>query len=263
MSFWERSWKERSEAIKLAFGDTYPPETVAAYSWKDRIRLPGACSLQLPPIDARRDPVRHQRDDWLYLTMGLSQPLDKAEVKAQRDAGESCSARGFELGFLTENKSSWPSDALYYFLWHITDGEHIAWGDRFPMGFCCRTDGTLDPLVGNTTGYDLAGDIRAVLFWPYLFPDGQLITDTGKFMVFIATGITGDEWEAAKQTTTAHLLLLLCRAGIKQRTVPTRKSLLSTTRWRNEWDVIAKLSPQECESEFEKGIAYLERKSAK
>ena len=88
------------------------------------------------------------------------------------------------------------------------------------MGFGRHADGALDPYVGNTDGLDLTGEIRAVLFWPYLFTDGQLVTGTGKFMVFIATGITEDEWQLARQTTTAHLLLLLCRAGIGQRTVP-------------------------------------------
>ena len=110
--------------------------------------------------------------------------------------------------------------------------------------------------MGNTQGIELEGEIRAVLFWPYLFPDGQLVTSTGKFMVFIATAITADEWELAKQSTTAHLLLLLCRAGIRQRTIPGRSSLLREERWRKEWDVVKRLAPQECEAEVEKGIGY-------
>jgi hypothetical protein len=263
MGFWERTWKERSEAVNVAFGETDPMGMVVSFSWRDRIRLPGACALQFPPVEARRDPERHRRDDWLYLSLGLSQPLDKAEMEAVRAAGRSSSARGIELGFLTEKKSAWPPDALYYFLTHITDGEHIAWGDRFPMGFRRRDDGTLDPLVGNTTGFELTGEIRAVLFWPYLFPDGQLVTSTGKFMVVIATGLTGDEWQAAKSTTTAHLLLLLHRAGIGQRTLPERQCLFQEERWRKEWAQIAKLSAQDCEAEFEQGIAYLERTRAK
>ena len=259
MGFWEQTWEERGEASRLAFGETEPPGMVVSYSWPDRIRLPGACALQLPPTAESRDPLRHRRDEWLYLTIGLSQPLDREEVKSKRAAGSSYSARGFELGLLTESQSDWPAEALYWFLTHITDGEEIAWGDRFPIGFLRRDEGALGVCVGNTEGLDLEGEIRAVLFWPYLFPDGQLVTSTGKFMVLIATGITEDEWEAAKQTTTAHLLLLLCRAGIGQKTIPTRPSLLRQERWREQWDIIANLTPQQCEAESERGIGYLER----
>ena len=221
--------------------------------------MPGACALQLPPIDESRDPTRYRQGTWLYLTMGLSQPLDRDQVKAERAAGKSYSAHGYELGFLTESKDEWPIDALYAFLTHITDGEVIRWGDRFPMGFCHRPDGGLSSYVGNINGLDVVGQIRAVLFWPYLFPDGQFVTSTGKFMVFIATGITEDEWELAKQTTTVHLLLLLCRAGVGQKTMPSRSSLLREARWQAEWDAIAALSPQQCEGELEHGVEYLER----
>jgi hypothetical protein len=165
------------------------------------------------------------------------------------------------LGNLIEKKSAWPTDALYYFLTHITDGEHIAWGDRFPMGFGRRADGFLNMLVGNTTGFDLAGEIRAVLFWPYLFPDGQFVTSTVEFMVSIAMGITGDEWQAAKSSTRADLLLLLHRAGIGQRTLPERQCLFRDERWRKEWAEIVKLAPQACEK-FERGVVYLERTRA-
>ncbi len=130
---------------------------------------------------------------------------------------------------------------------------------RFPVGFH-RTHARLGTYVGNTAGLDLEGDIRAVLFWPYLFPEGQLITSTGKFRVLIATGITQDEWDLAKRTTTAHLLLLLCRAGVGQRTQPNRKSVLHDARWRTEWESIEKLAAEACMAEFQQGIPYLARR---
>jgi len=89
MTFWKRTWQERSDILKLAYGDTSPPETVISFSWRDRIRCPGACALALPPVEASRDPVRHRRDDWLYLTMGLSQPVDLEQLQAEREAGKS------------------------------------------------------------------------------------------------------------------------------------------------------------------------------
>jgi hypothetical protein len=170
MGFWERTWKERNDVIRHAFGETEPPGTVVSYSWKDRIRLPGVCALQLPPVEEAGDPVRHARDEWLYLTVGLSQPLDAEQARIERAAGKKYSARGIELALLTESHSHWAFEALYWLLTHITDGEEIAWGDRFPFGFVRRADGTLGACAGNTRGIALEGEIRALLFWPYLFP---------------------------------------------------------------------------------------------
>jgi hypothetical protein len=141
---------------------------------------------------------------------------------------------------------------LYFLLTSITDGEEIAWGDRFPFGLHRRDDGSLDAFLGMPDELPVTpyGDLRAVLFWPYLFPDWDFVTSTGKFMILVATGITGDEWESAQRTTTAHLLLLLCRAGVGQRTLPDRKSLLADPQWEEEWRRIEPLAPEQCEEEI-------------
>jgi hypothetical protein len=256
MTFWERTWQERGDAIKLAYGDTSPPETVLSFSWHDSIRCPGACALPLPPIEASRDRVRHRRDDWLYLTMGLSQPLDREQVQAEREAGKSYSSRGFELGFVVPDQCEWPGDALYGFMTHITDGVEIEWGHRFAFGFTERTHGELGLFTGypEDVGVTPFGQIRAVLFWRYLFPDWEFLTSTGKFMALIATGITQREWQAAKETTTVQLLLLLCRAGIGQRTLVQRRCLFDTPRWQAEWEKIKDRDPEECDRELEGGV---------
>ena len=139
---------------------------------------------------------------------------------------------------------------------YMTDGEYIKWGDRFPFAFHRRPDGTLSVYTGNPEGRagTPLGAIRAVLFWPFLFPDWQFLTSTGKFMVMVATGITEREWEMAKHTTTAHVLLLLCRAGVSQRTLPERACLLSEPRWRHEWEAIEQMSPEQCEMEIKAGV---------
>ena len=250
-TFWERTWRERSEAVRRAYGETDPPETVCAFSWQDRIRCPGACALALPPVQSSRDPVRHGREHWLYLTLGLSQPLDERQVQAERAAGRKYSALGIEFAFVTTAKSPWANDALYYFITYMTEGEVIRWGDRFPMLFHDRR-GTLAVLTGDATGIDISpvGKLRAVLFWPYLFPDWELTTSTGKFMVLVATGITQAEWELAQQTTTVHLLLLLCRAGIGQCTIPDRACLLEDPRWRSQWQSIERMPAEECQQEL-------------
>ena len=76
------------------------------------------------------------------------------------------------------------------------------------------------------------------------------------FMILVATGITKAEWEFAKRTTTVHLLLLLCRAGIAQRTIPERPCLMSNPHWLAEAALIEGISPEECEAEIESGIAH-------
>lgn len=35
MTFWERIWEERGDALQLAYGDTSPPETVSSFSWHE------------------------------------------------------------------------------------------------------------------------------------------------------------------------------------------------------------------------------------
>jgi hypothetical protein len=78
-------------------------------------------------------------------------------------------------------------------------------------------------------------------------------TITGKAMIYITTGITEHEWELAKSTTTAHLLVLLCRAGIGQRTDPKRCSVLSEPAWRDEWQRIVSLDGEQAHAEVEAG----------
>ena len=73
---------------------------------------PGACALPLPPIEESAPILRYRRDDWLYLTMGLSQPLDRKQVKAEREAGKTYSSYGIELGFIVPDRCDWPADAL-------------------------------------------------------------------------------------------------------------------------------------------------------
>jgi hypothetical protein len=161
-----------------------------------------------------------------------------------------------EMAFVAPERADWPVQALYYFMTYMTEGEYIKWGDRFPLVFERRSNGELGVCTGNIEGRGITavGAIRAVLFWPFLFSDRQFFTSTGKFMVMVATGITEREWDLAKKTTTVHLLLLLCRAGIGQRTLPERACLLRKPRWQEEWAAIEKMSPQQCEAEIEAGI---------
>jgi hypothetical protein len=259
MGYWERTWQEREDEIRRRFGTSDPPGNVYPYSWPD-IRLPGACSLVFPPVASRssHSPWPHLRPEWLYLTLGLTQPLDEEQVKRARAAGKKYSHYGFELGFLTRERCEWPINALYGFLSHITEGAEIEWGDRFAFGLCRREDGSFYSYTGlaEELGLTPFGSIRAVLFWPYLLPDAHFVTQTGKAMIFIATGITQDEWELAKATSTPQLLLLLCRAGVGQRTDLNRSSILIDPHWRSEWGRIDAIGPEAAHAELDSGIGH-------
>jgi hypothetical protein len=256
MTFWERTWKEREDEVRRRFGPTDPPNWVHSFSWND-LRLPSACALVFPPAQKTDDPrgAWHERSEWLYVTLGLTQPLDKKQMQKEREAGRQYSAYGFELGMLTDAKCQWPIQALYLFTTHVTEGVRLNWGDRFAFGLRKSEAGKLEPFTGHpsTSGIEPANELRAVLFWPYLLKDSSFVTSTGKAMIYIATGITEDEWALAKATTTAHLLLLLCRAGIGQRTVPDRPSVMTDERWREEWERIKSLHGEEAHAEVERG----------
>jgi len=261
MDFWQQTWQERQDEVKRWFGQTEPRGVVTAFSWKNRIALPGACSLCLPPIHYPHADEEF-RTHWLYLTIGLSQPLNAEEVRNKRAARNRNSRYGFELGVLTNEKSSWPSDALYLLLSHITEGVALKWGDRFAFGFHKDADGATRAFTGFSAelGLEAVGEIRAMLFWRYLFPVRTFVTSTGGAMILIGTGITGDEWELAKATRTEHVQLLLCRSGVGQITDPNRQSVLRDSKWQAEWERISKLTGQQAADEVEAGYKLWNKK---
>ncbi len=251
MGFWERTWQERQQEVGRWFGRTDPPGVVTAFSWKD-IRLPGACGLSFPPVLHPKGDEQ-LRQHWLYLTLGLTQPLNEEQMRKERAAGKKYSSHGYELGILTKEKASWPTEALYLFLTHITEGVAIKWGERFAFGFHGTENGSFGVFTGEPTEprLEAIGEIRAVLFWPYLSPCRTFLTSTGNAMIMIATGITADEWELAKASTTAHVLLLLCRSGVGQLTDFNRHSVLKNPKWREEWQRIAGMDGGEASAEVE------------
>ncbi|MEM7264220.1 MAG: suppressor of fused domain protein [Planctomycetota bacterium] len=242
MDFWERTWRERQDTLEEAFGT--PEPNVAAFSWNDDIRLPGSCAVKFRPSTERG------RNSWLWVTMGLSQPLSEEQIEEERKAGKEYSARGYELAIQTPGEETWPANALFYLLTHITDGEEIRWGETFPFGFIESEDNSPHVVVGWSDEMEAkaVGDLRALLFWPTLKPhSGPLSTSVGLFYVFAATGITAGELEAAKATSPLHLQLLLCRTGIGQVTDPQRSSVFEDPAASEEWERIRVLSVSEAD----------------
>jgi hypothetical protein len=89
------------------------------------------------------------------------------------------------------------------------------------------------------------GETRALLFWKYRLQPKPLWTSTGYFDILIGTMITQGEWQMAKETSAAHIVLLLSRAGIGQESDPERRPLTAEPRWSVEWDEIRALSDED------------------
>jgi hypothetical protein len=257
MGFWGRTWKEREDEVRRLFGDTEPPGYVTSYSWDD-LRLPGGCALAFPPVADNSDlrGAWHKRDHWLHLSLGLTQPLSKKHFLEGKQAGKEYSSFGFEFGILTDEKADWAFETLYALMTLLTDGVDLKWGDRLAFGFHEIAPGKLSVFSGQASeaGVQPVGTIRALVFWPYLFPDAAFTTSTGRAMIYIATGITEEEWLMTKETTTPQLLLLLCKAGVGQRTQLQRPSVLSDPRWRGEWERIKGIGGEAADAELEAGI---------
>lgn len=203
--------------------------------------MPGACALTLPPAEGENLP---QRREWLFLTMGMSQPLDAREVRDRRANGAFHSGRGYEFGVLADAPATWPATLLYDLITYVTEpnAATVGWGDRFAFGIYV-VDGAEQAFVG-AVDLQPVGELRGLLVWPYL-PKPFFLTSTGKADVLIVTGITQGEWDLAKSTSSPHLLLWLTRTGIGQRTSVTRACLTRDPAAMAEWVNIKALSQEE------------------
>src|SRR6266478_36486 len=237
---WDKVWIERESLLRNTFGETSPRGCVVSFSWSEpRLIIPGACALAFPPTKPRRT-------HWLYVTHGLTQPLNPSGIATPEHPSE----YGWEFGVQTGSKVDWATDLLYEILsyWRETENR-VDVGHRLPVAFYEERDG-IRPLIRDLQEddpYPPIGEIRALVFWPYLAPPSFLSTKTGYFGVLIGTTITARERELAKETSSAHLLLLLLKAGIGQVSRPNRACVTQKTSWAKEWESISKLTQEEAE----------------
>ena len=108
--------------------------------------------------------------------------------------------------------------------------------------------GQAEPELGMVQDSDPVrpvGEIRALLFWKYRLQPTPLWTNTGYFDILIGTTITQGEWQMTKETSSAHVLLLLSRAGIGQGSELDRETVMADPRWAAKWDEIRALPDDE------------------
>lgn len=201
--WFERTFTERGEELLRWFGEMDPPGSVVELS-AVRPTIPGACAMRFPPCDADGEILC--RDHWLYLTVGLSQPASEDAVGTIAVPGA-----GYELAILASAEARWPFGLLMDMLRYIISP------DASPLGPGHR--------VGIHPGF-IGDDCRleGAVLWPYAVKP-RFVTSTGAASILVATGIFMDEWDAAQETSSAHLLLALAEAGVGQRTEPRRSSV--------------------------------------
>jgi suppressor of fused protein SUFU len=237
--WWMKTFREREDLLRERFGQTDPLGYVTSFSWSDPgLVIPGACALCFPPDET-------DRPHWLYLGHGLTQPLEPQPPVQGRWSGYGC-----EFAILTRERSSWAAEVLYQLMTYWkSQRATIGIGHRVPLAFFDRhSSGEVLPELGMVQDGELVppeGEMRALLFWKYGLQPKPLWTSTGYFDILIGTTITEDEWHLAKKTSSAHLLLLLARAGTGQLSNLRRQTVTEDPRWSIEWEEIRTLSEEE------------------
>lgn len=234
-AWWEASFAERQAAIESVYGRSHPPGSpqgyVTSFTWEG-VLIPGGCCLTCPPTTDDMPPA-DAHADWAYATLGLTQPLTAKEAEALRDADPRTTGYGSEFAMCLVEPAEWPARVLRQLMWYVRAHAPINAGDRMPFGAERTPEGTVDANIGDqeAEGVVLLGSMRALLFWPNLRNRSSFTTSTGTFDVLVATAISGAEWEFAQALSSEHLLLLLYRCGIGQRSDLTRDDVVTGHRW--------------------------------
>ena len=240
------AFEERRAALEAAFGPSHPPDSpegvALSFQWDD-VTIPGGCCLVFRPASGRQD--------WLYVSLGLSLPPDGRRPNAARPEAVP-SPYGVEIGMLVREPADWVAPVIRQVMWYVRARRPVGAGDRMPFGFERRADGTLLASIGEVSGAEnpVFGNTRALVFWP--FPEGpsNFTADGGTFDLLVATSITGAEWEMARHRSSEHLLLLLRLAGVGQRTEPGRGSVTSDPRWADAFHRVHRMTRDEAAREL-------------
>lgn len=236
--WWETTWADREKLLRSTFGETDPAGSVTAFEWLDiDVRIPGACALTFPPTE-RTD------GHWLTVTHGLTQPSERSIGKDLVRA----SGYGYEYGIVTDSRRSWAIGALWQLLTYLRQrNADVGRGHRIPVWFKTNEELVLGKPQDEAP---CIGYMRAWLFWPHMKYPGGFNCSTGYFSVLVATLITHEEWQLAKDASSAHMLLMLYKAGIGQISDPLRASITTKPWFDSLWHEIAPLSEDEADAKL-------------
>ena len=244
-SWWDRTFLERQRATDEAFGRSQPQGSPAGYvvslklSWPaeaPNLVIPGACIQVFPPNPPAMEATAPQAD-WLYLTSGLSQPLKRGEPwrgvgTVRTDLGDRLSGYGAEFGLLLPEPQAWAVGFLRWLMLYVSTQAVVGYGHRVLFGFHGAEE-RRSYFVGPAEEFGVTPLDRTagMAFLPLTTGPASIVTSTGWFGLMIATSATADELAFARRTTTGHLILLLTRAGVGQRTVFGRPSVFDDPQW--------------------------------
>lgn len=223
---WKLRWEERIQAVQSVLGETDPPRVVHPFAWREYV-LPGACALTFAPNDCR--------NDYLYMTLGLSQPL------LPSDPGYP-----WEFAIRAATQCTWPADLLYQLITQFlfSNGD-MDYGYYFPLSFLHDNGGRLYAgLADDSTGVKRIGSIHGMYLWVDELGT-QFTTSSGGFRLLTVVGVTEDEDRLAQEATPAHLMLLFRILEVTQLCDPTRQSVLKEPGASFEWSKLCDLSEEE------------------
>lgn len=229
--WWDRTFGERQRLLERSFGRSRPPGAPAGnvlpLQW-DRMEIPGACCLVIPPTTPGES-VRFPHEDWMYLTHGLTQPVDPDHWRKLKQA-EKPSSYGSEFALLTREPFEWAPPLLQQVMWYVRARRPLQPHDRLPMHFERSSDGSVEALLGDTSepGVTPVGPMRALLVWPMAARGIRLRTSIGTFKILYLVTITQPEWDYAREVGTTPLQWLLTRAGFGKRSELDRRCVVST-----------------------------------
>ena len=235
--WWERVWSEREDALDAAFGRSHPPGSaegnVLAFAGCGagdfRMLIPGACAHVYPPVPDGGVGLIAPRADWLYATVGLSQPRGPEDEPWDDPArGPNLSGTGVEFALRVAEPCDWAPDLLRVLMGYHVGQTRLYPGHRIAGGFRALDTGVTSWFLGSPEPglIEPADATRAWFLWPTLGAPRWFTTSTGNFELLGIVNITADEWAYARRTSGAHLQLLLCRAGVGQRCEVGRPSVL-------------------------------------
>lgn len=179
----EDAWEEREDIVyKKLFKDI--PDSV--YSPEDPSDVViGGDLLMLACWGVYEIPPSEDRDYWVYLTTGLSNPLE--------DTVEEISGFGCELMIRLPKKSPWAINLLFNLMGYVlTTEKPFEQGHRMPLN---------SPIQA---GSDTA--LNTILFWAPEDMQGSLELKSGEFQLLDLIGITEDEFQFAKANSSEALI---------------------------------------------------------
>ncbi len=204
---------------------------VHSFSWRDYV-LPGACALTYRLGDG----------SYLYMTLGMSHPLQATDA-----------AYPWEFAVRTTEHAEWPVDLLYQLLsqWLWEKG-NVGFGYHLPLKFFIGHDSNMWASISERVQHrKVVGAIRGLHLWTDL-ARLRFKTLSGEFGLLTAVAVTEDEDDLVKETTPAHLMLLLRRMGLTQVCDPNRRSALHLPGALHEWDRIKGMSHDDAFEELQR-----------